>query len=281
MKLFGWCAANRKVPTLNNLTAIHPGLLRSDLRALSTEQRKAVSFLAVFSREMVTLAFQEHHSRQQALQLMLEIRRVCDEMIAGCLAKGVQPACQKGCAACCNLRVTVTPLEIMAIVNHLETCFSPGEISIFTARIAAADRVTRGLSALQRLQAQVVCPLLEDGICTVYPARPVACRVYHALAQSDCQNLLTQTGHEITVRHDLFNLSMGIFAGLSEGLRLAGLPNRHVELIAGLQLGLDASTPNRLANWLAGKAAFEAAQISNATQMERLNRAIFAQIETV
>ncbi|WP_117238232.1 YkgJ family cysteine cluster protein [Thermus sediminis] len=107
-----------------------------------------------------------------------EAWRVLEEDLADYLArKGVKPSCQAGCSACCFGLVTLSRLEGLALLPHL----SPAQ------KERLLEEGPRRLRLLQEgkddprfpsrfFQSQIPCPLLEGGLCGVYPHRPLACR---------------------------------------------------------------------------------------------------------
>jgi Fe-S-cluster containining protein len=249
----------------------HPEGLR-----LTAEQWKAVGFLAEFTKRMVGFAFADHRTPARALTLVKEVYRVTDEMLTGCLNNGTKPACQVGCFWCCYMRVKVTPLEVLYISDFLRSGLSPGELSKLQQRLAATDETTRGMNGYQRVCAKMICPLLVDAKCSVYPVRPIGCRVYHSLNLSDCKVPLDNEGRSVTIRSDISGLSMGVFAGLTEGLRSVGLQTRVLELIAGLRVVLD--EPGSVKRWLAGAPVFVEAEIEEAKQIESAHRALVEEL---
>ena len=99
-----------------------------DLR-LTSEQYKAVGFLAEFTKRMVVFAFPGHKTPTRASDLVKEVHRVTDNMMTGCLKTGAKPSCKTGCFWCCYMRVKVTPLEVLCIVDFLRSCLRPRELS--------------------------------------------------------------------------------------------------------------------------------------------------------
>lgn len=239
---------------------------------LTSEQWKAVGFLAEFAKRMVILAFPGHNTPASATNLIKEVYRVTDDMIAGCLNTGEKPHCKTGCFWCCYMQVRATPLEVLCIVDFLHSRLRPRGLSELQQRLAAMDETTRGMDSYQRACAKMICPLLVGGKCTVYPVRPIACRVYHSLNLSDCTAPLDDKDRIVTIRPDISGLSMGISAGLTEGLRAAGLQTRLLELVAGLRIAMD--EPGSVESWLAGEPAFVEAEIADAKKIESVHRAL-------
>jgi len=239
---------------------------------LTSEQWKAVGFLAEFARRMVVFAFPGHKTPTRALNLVKEVYRVTDNVMTGCLKTGTKPSCKTGCFWCCYMRVRATPLEVLCIVDFLRSCLGPRELSELQQRLAATDETTRGMDSYQRACAKMICPLLVDSKCLAYAVRPIACRVYHSLSLSDCEVPLDDEDRSVTIRPDISALSMGISAGLTEGLRTVGLQTRQLELIAGLRIAMD--EPGLVKRWLAGEPVFVEAEIASAKKIESVYRAL-------
>lgn len=243
---------------------------------LKSEQWKAVGFLAEFAKQMVILAFPGQKTSTSASNLIKEVYHIVDDMIAGCLKTGKKPPCKTRCFLCCYMQVRATPLEVLCIVDFLHTRLSPSELSKLRQRLTVTDETTRGLDSHQRACTKTVCPLLVDGKCSVYPVRPIACRVYHSLNLVDCEVPLDDVERSVTIRPDISGLSMGISAGLTEGLRAVGLQTPLLELVAGLRTVMD--EPESVKRWLSGEPAFEEAEIVGAKKIASFHRALVEEL---
>ncbi|HCY85876.1 MAG TPA: hypothetical protein DHV36_12145 [Desulfobacteraceae bacterium] len=107
-------------------------------------------------------------------------------------------ACQKGCSHCCTCNVTLTSLEAAFIFARLDQA----GIEALEKRISAAKDgprfrpalTTNGFAAACMSQDKVPeeendpswgpCPLLENGMCSIYPVRPLGCR--NMVSKSSC-----------------------------------------------------------------------------------------------
>lgn len=170
-----------------------------------------------------------------------------------------QKACRAGCSYCCHLQVEVSVPEILGLVAHVTANFSKTELEALKARVRATERRVRGLNSYERLFARVLCPLLLDGKCSVYPARPLVCRGYNAYNWVICAQDLKYSRSWKLIPHDEAekNTYSNVLDGLLAGLKEEGLPSESLELIAALRIALD--HPDAGERWLAGEAVFEPA----------------------
>lgn len=236
---------------------------------LTSVQQKAMWFLTEYSKQMVVMAFVGNTIPASVSDLVKEIYQVCDTAIAGCLSRGTKLSCKKGCSWCCFLRVKVTPLEVLCILEYLQSSMPPGELSALRRQFVETDEIIRGLDGHRRVRAKKICPLIVDNECSVYPVRPMSCRIYHSLNASDCEASLEDDRRSLRIRHDVYGVGTGMFAGLTEGLRKVGLQPRLLELVAGLRIAMD--EPGLMMRWLAGAPAFAEAEIENAEQIENFH----------
>jgi Fe-S-cluster containining protein len=117
-----------------------------------------------------------------------------DELVSVVKATYTGSLCKAGCSACCDSSTAifdVSPTEWARIVSHMATAWTDAERAAFEARFASEHaprlRAYRLLSAIRFFEpiadrhfaeAPYRCPFLVDGRCSVYAARPLACRMY-------------------------------------------------------------------------------------------------------
>ena len=98
--------------------------------------------------------------------------------IAEALSRAITPhvECRKGCFHCCSQPVGVSGYEVRAIER-------------FTGRKAIPQH--RGgipqpglLESMRKRFTGQACTFLKSGRCTIYPVRPIACRLHHSLMSS-------------------------------------------------------------------------------------------------
>lgn len=116
-----------------------------------------------------------------------------DEAIAGELDRlhceeGIVPSCQPGCSHCCRYHILTNVAEATTMVQYIRREFSAEQINDLRLRTMhwhawdnsrpgrhpASTMVEEGDRSLYDHS----CPLDVNGVCSVYPVRPVVCRAH-------------------------------------------------------------------------------------------------------
>jgi Fe-S-cluster containining protein len=100
---------------------------------------------------------------------------------------GARLDCCAGCSICCSLRIEVYAHEVFLIADHVLTTFSDAELIALKERLASHSEKVLPLTPLEHATSNIVCPLLRDGLCSVYAVRPQTCRRHHSLEVAACQ----------------------------------------------------------------------------------------------
>jgi Fe-S-cluster containining protein len=97
-------------------------------------------------------------------------------------------ACAASCSYCCHMPVHLTAIEALAVAQHAVDTFDE------TAREHAAQRLASTAASIAEMDehafknSRTPCALLgKDGTCTVYAARPLACRGFHSTSVDVCK----------------------------------------------------------------------------------------------
>lgn len=117
-----------------------------------------------------------------------------DELVTAVKAAYPGSLCKAGCSGCCDSSTAifdVSPTEWARIETHMRSVWTDADREAFAARFDAEQaprlRAYRLLSAIRFFepladrhfaQQPYRCPFLVAGRCSVYAARPLACRMY-------------------------------------------------------------------------------------------------------
>lgn len=84
--------------------------------------------------------------------------------------------CRKNCAWCCHEVVLATAVEIVALYDHIVGTFAEPRRARLDEDLSAYDRALDGKRDRPFTLVRQACPLLVEGECSVYAARPLSCR---------------------------------------------------------------------------------------------------------
>ena len=167
-------------------------------------------------------------------------------------------SCQMGCAACCRMMVPLSPPEAFALRDYVEQLPADRRDRIATRLAETKSRLkTQGL--LDQLQTvadaskpipdeqldpinrayyalRIPCPFLENELCSIYEARPAACRELLVTSPAElCSNIADNPVQPLPVPARI---------GTVLGLAWASLTNSSPRLIP-LPLALDWAEQHR------------------------------------
>ena len=199
--------------------------------------------------------------------LMGELFGVADSTLAALVAKDPPRrtiACKAGCAYCCHLYVQVTPLEAIGVVRAVQAQ-GPEALAAVSARVADTLLKTAGKDAAYRNILALPCPLLVDGQCSVYAARPFVCRGANSADVDACRRGM---GSASGVPLPTFVHQRAVYAavgnGAAQGLRDRGVDPDLLELVAALKIALEHDDP--LTAWRGGVLDFSPARCIEVTR---------------
>lgn len=95
-------------------------------------------------------------------------------------------ACIKGCDWCCRQEVYAGSFELHYLSAQIKLIFTPEELSELKKRIEEKYEITSKLTDDEVLNFKSACPLLNDGACSMYSFRPMACRIYLSTKLETC-----------------------------------------------------------------------------------------------
>lgn len=164
-------------------------------------------------------------------------------------AQGI--ACCAGCSACCHVRVSVMPPEAFHLARHVNETFTPEERAALMDRLRAYVDSIAALPVEARMKHVLACPFLNaQGSCSVYTARPLACRMHHSRSRAACED----ANSPIPVIEDFVNATIPVMEGICNGCAMAGMVPDELEFAPAMIIALE--QPDAEDRWLAGENVF-------------------------
>lgn len=154
-------------------------------------------------------------------------------------AKDLPPlACHKGCGTCCRIQVAATAPEVLMVARYIRAMaggFRKVGIDL-PARLAATPAAPPGTAGTMALAGE--CPFLAEGICVIYPVRPLACRGHVSFDAEACIAALEGEADEVPVSESHRTVRALVQGALQSALRDAGHPWALYDLVAALKIAL-------------------------------------------
>ena len=167
-------------------------------------------------------------------------------------------ACGAGCDHCCHLPVEANAVEVMTLVQHLLETRDEAGLAALRAALRAHVAVVEATPAAERIALRQPCPLLVDHRCSVYEARPLACRAFHSADAEGCATALKTENARVGFRFPdkrRFAIASQASALLVDGARGVGRDTASYNLGQALAIALE-SPDETQARWDRGEAVF-------------------------
>jgi Fe-S-cluster containining protein len=161
-------------------------------------------------------------------------------------------ACRRGCAHCCHTFVSARAPEVLFVKRAIPS----RDRDSIRAAVDDAYAVTGTLGPDGRQGMGRACPLLREGVCQVYQARPMTCRMAVSESAELCARAFAPgAGPEnIPVPEYYPTLRRGYSIALAGALRRAGYPAWSYEYNAAMRTAL--ARADAEAAWVAGEDIF-------------------------
>ena len=123
------------------------------------------------------ISFPGDEKSRSWLTLLLDGYHIVDRGIAGTIESekknGRTLACSRGCSHCCSTHkdIPVYPLEIIGITWYV------------TEKIRGDERAALK-KQLQSFHSRGPCPFIIEGVCSIHPVRPMACRQFNVFGRA-------------------------------------------------------------------------------------------------
>ena len=147
-----------------------------------------------------------------------------DDMIQSLLfyaeGRGQKTDCKKGCASCCYQPVYALTYELEYLQDHIRNTFSVEKQNSIAMRAQQKRESLQGLEKKELACSKHPCPLLEEGNCIAYDARPVACRIYISTDVKSCLHFC-HSPHDDTKYPALLSFPMRLGRMMNQGFKTA------------------------------------------------------------
>lgn len=165
-----------------------------------------------------------------------------------------EPACRVGCTFCCRApTVTATAPEVFLVAREVRQRHG-ADLPAVIERVRQTDKVTRGLDPAERLRVRQPCSMLVDGACTVYAARPLACRAFASFSREKCEGAFETGSADIPIPGINMTMRGNANQALWSALHHCGLSSKGYELNHALLIALE--QPDAERRWLSGEDVF-------------------------
>ena len=128
--------------------------------------------------------------------------------------------CRKGCEWCCHQPVFALDFELDYLNDFINHNFNEQKQNEIKKRAANKDKKLSMLKDTDLLDAKFPCPLLENGACIAYKARPMACRIYLSGDVNSCLKFYQNPGNKNSVPA-LLNITLRTGQMMNEGFKAA------------------------------------------------------------
>jgi Fe-S-cluster containining protein len=170
-----------------------------------------------------------------------------DSIVALAQRQNMKVACQKGCHWCCHQAVYANSYELHFLSEKIKTRFSTQKISDWVQSADGKLAVTSKMNEQELANYKAPCALLENGACSVYDARPMACRIYLSTKVETCLEFYKHPENENNYPA-LIELPLRAGRMMNEGfmaaLKAHGIETAEFRLEQGLSIVLKNEQPS-------------------------------------
>lgn len=178
-------------------------------------------------------------------------------------------ACAVGCSHCCYQLVGVSAAEVFRIARYITNSLPDARRATVVERVRQLDKATRGINSKARINVKKSCAFLDqDGKCSIYPVRPLACSEFTSFNVQDCKRGKRLGFKPTGVIHEKARMLVfnAVRQGLQDGLTktLPKADSQWLELTAAVTTALD--IPEAEQKWLDGDDLFKKSHLNGAGQ---------------
>ena len=143
--------------------------------------------------------------------------QLIETFIQKCLKEKKTVDCKQGCYLCCCQAVLILPYEILYLYRYLKENVEKKVLTAILRRAKEKNEITSKMKAREFLHYKAPCPLLENGSCLAYEARPLACRTYISSRVDSCIEEY-HNPHNVNIFPDLYDFTIRAGRMINEGI---------------------------------------------------------------
>jgi Fe-S-cluster containining protein len=169
-----------------------------------------------------------------------------DSILALAQRQNIKVACQNGCHWCCHQAVYANSYELHFLSEQMKKNFTLEALSSLIRFTENKCAQTSVLNEKEILKFKSPCPLLKNGSCSIYSARPMACRIYLSKKIESCIEFYLHPENDENFPA-LIDFPLRAGRMMNEGFRAAlkefGIETAEFRLEEGLRIVLSNSQP--------------------------------------
>jgi Fe-S-cluster containining protein len=214
-----------------------------------------------FARSMFTESVRSRGRAQGTLTSIRQVAQEVDDRISANQNGKPPAACAKGCSHCCNSVVQATLAEVQMASGHVQSEFNSEEKQALDQRLYTYERAVAPNFGVDLAKVRTPCPMLVDGLCTIYPARPLKCRGMNSVSASECeQEKLHPERPTFPPRvPGQMQLAWDAMGGIIQGLAQTGPDAGLLDFGRAMRIAL--RKPDAIDQHLAGQSPFNPARV--------------------
>ena len=169
-----------------------------------------------------------------------------DSVLALAQRQNIQVACHNGCHWCCHQAVYANSYELHFLSEEVKKNFTKDDLSSLLSQTKNKCAQTSALTEKEILKYKSPCPLLKNDSCSVYSARPMACRIYLSTKLESCLEFYKHPENDENFPALMdFPLRAGrmLNEGFTEALKEFGIETAEFRLEEGLRIVLTNNQP--------------------------------------
>ena len=134
--------------------------------------------------------------------------------------QGQRIDCKLGCEFCCHQPVFALDYEMDFLLEYLKEYFDDETMAEISEKARQKEEKLGQLKDKELLNAKHPCPLLGEGACMVYEARPMACRIYLSSDVNTCKRFFNEP-EDTSSYPALMDMPMRLGRMMNEGFKAA------------------------------------------------------------